>query len=123
MPDAPRLITVSEPLPASLPARRDDLEIAEFDTEVVVWDPVAKMVHHLQGLAAIVFDACDGATRSAELVDEIDDATGMGRAVVEEEVTTVWQMFNRRSLFELPPTSTEPSKPQPGARQRRRKRA
>lgn len=123
MPDAPRIISIREPLPATLPVRRSDLEVAEFDTELVVWDPVAKMVHHLHGVAAILFDACDGLTPSSQLIGEIQEATGLSRAVVDEELTTVWQMFNRRSLFALPPGVTEEAKPAPQARQRRRRRA
>ncbi len=104
----------------TLPARRAGLEIAEFDTELVVWDPTSKMVHHLEGIAAIVFDACDGSTRTAELLDEIADATEMSIDTVAEEVTTVWQMFNRRDLL-IAPEAPGPAAGQP--RRGRRKRA
>ena len=113
MSETPGIIAIREPLPAVMPAQRPGLELAEFDTEVVVWDPESKMVHHLDGLAAIAFDACDGTTGSDELVSEIAEATGLDHAAVVDEVTTVWQMFNRRNLFALP----EPKV------QRRRRRA
>ena len=104
----PGVIAVREALPATFPARRAGLEIAEFDTELVVWDPTSKMVHHLEGIAAIVFDACDGSTRSDELVAEIAEATGVEPAVVNEEVLTVWQMFNRRDLLAVTQPVAQP---------------
>jgi len=115
MPDPSGVISIREPLPAVMPARRPGIEIADFDTEVVVWDPASQMVHHLDGLAAVVFDACDGVTRTDDLIAEITEATGLERSAAVAEVTTVWAIFNRRNLFALP----EPTVPR-GQRRRRR---
>ena len=119
----PGVIAVREALPATLPARRAGLEIAEFDTEFVVWDPKWKMVHHLEGVAAILFDACDGSTHSAELLAEIAEATGVTLAAVTDEVTTVWQMFNRRDLLAAPEPAELPARPPAQKRRGRRKSA
>ena len=116
----PGVIAVREALPAVLPTRRAGLEVAEFDTEFVVWDPTSKMVHHLEGVAAILFDACDGSTGSAELLAEIAEATGVTLDAVTDEVTTVWQMYNRRDLLATP---EPPARPTGQAGRGRRKRA
>ena len=58
-------------LPEVLPARHPDVEIAEFDTEFVVFDPRCNDVHRMVGLTAVVFDACDGVTTLASLVGEV----------------------------------------------------
>jgi hypothetical protein len=59
-----------------LPARRTDLEVADFGTELVVLDPVAHRAHHLDTPLAIVFDACDGRTTHAAVAGEVAAATG-----------------------------------------------
>lgn len=61
-----------------LPARNPDLEIAEFETEFVVFEPRCSEVHELGGLTAVVFDACDGATSIEALAAEIASALMIG---------------------------------------------
>lgn len=61
-----------------LPERKADLEIAEFATEFVVFEPRCSEVHQLGGLTAIVFDACDGSTTVDALAEEIAGALGIG---------------------------------------------
>jgi hypothetical protein len=61
-------------LPERMPERRADLEIAEFDHEFVVFDPLAEQVHFVEGFMAIVFDACDGNTLTEHLLAELADA-------------------------------------------------
>ncbi len=60
-----------------LPARHAHLEIAEFGTELVVYDPQVHMVHLLSGFQALLFDACDGSTATEALVAEFVEA-GVG---------------------------------------------
>ena len=55
-----------------MPVRHPALEVAEFEVELVVFDPRVNRVHHLRDLGAAVFDACDGVTPMADLVAEID---------------------------------------------------
>jgi hypothetical protein len=61
-------------LPEVLPDRNSDVEVAAFDTEFVVFDPRNRMAHRLEGQHALVFDACDGSTRTAALLAELHEA-------------------------------------------------
>ena len=47
-------------LPDVMPARHPGLEIAEFDSALVVFDADANQVHLLQQVHALVFDSCPG---------------------------------------------------------------
>ena len=73
MTDTPTDVTIGD----VLPQRHAHLEIAEFGTELVVYDPHVHMVHFLSGFQALLFDACDGATATEALVDEFVEA-GVG---------------------------------------------
>jgi hypothetical protein len=57
----------STELPDVMPDRSDEVEVADFGTEFVVFDPRNRMAHHLSGWLAAVFDACDGDSSPAEL--------------------------------------------------------
>lgn len=76
----------SPTLPDVLPARHPDLEVAEFDTEYVIFDPRCSEVHLIEGVTAIVFDACDGSTPLADLVEEFSDVLGIDASVVRIQV-------------------------------------
>lgn len=95
----PKVIRIEEPLPEVLPKHRKELEVAEFDTELVVLATGSNRAHHLQGLAAIVFDACDGRTRSDRLVGEVAEAMGIDDAEARAQVTDLWRTFVRIGLL------------------------
>jgi hypothetical protein len=99
MPDTP-VIRVQDPLPPVLPRKAKGLEVAEFDTELVVLAVAEQKAHHLQGLAAIVFDACDGRTRSNELALEVAEATGGDVQHALDEIAEVWRTFVRVGLVD-----------------------
>lgn len=80
-------------LPEVMPARHPTLEIAEFETEFVVFDPRSDRVHLLEGLDAVVFDACDGASAPAGLVTDLVEIAGLDADQAEAAVA--------RSLVEL----------------------
>lgn len=85
-----------------LPRRHPDIEVAEFDTEFVVFDPSVGQVHRIAGLEAAVFDACDGVTTVDALVDELELE---GPA----EVTSSLERFRQLGLLEG--TVAEPPPP------------
>ncbi|MEY4175545.1 MAG: hypothetical protein RI900_2710 [Actinomycetota bacterium] len=95
----PKVIRVEDPLPAVLPKHRKGLEIAEFDTELVVLETESNRAHHLQGLAAIVFDACDGRTRSDQLVRQVAEAMGIDEPEAHRQVADLWRTFVRIRLL------------------------
>lgn len=71
--DSTREMTIGD----VLPARHAYLEVADFGTELVIYDPETHMAHLLRGLQALLFDACDGSTATESLVAEFVDA-GLG---------------------------------------------
>lgn len=96
-------------LPEVLPAQSLEIEIADFDVEIVVYDPRVKIVHLLTHATALVFDSCDGVTTSQALIAEFVDA-GAGEP---DEVAALIEL----SLAELSALGlldgSEPSMPPP----------
>lgn len=100
---------VSDELPTVLPRRHADVEVAEFDTEYVVFDPRCNEVHLITGLAAVVFDACDGVTPTAQLVEEIEELLQIpGDAVAREVVSALDQLRRIGILRGTAPTDRPP---------------
>lgn len=75
-----------------LPRRREDLEFSEIGDELLVYDPLSEGVHCLNRTAALVLQACDGVTRTEDVLTGLDpdvlDATlaelaGVGLLVEE----------------------------------------
>lgn len=83
-------------LPRTLPRKRDDLMIAEFDTELVVLVPETRKAHHLDDGLSLVLSSCDGATPTAKLVTEVADGTGEDAAAVAR-----WLVGSISALAEL----------------------
>jgi hypothetical protein len=81
-----------------MPARRADLEIADFDTELVVLDPVRHQTHHLDTPLAIVFDACDGRTSRASVAAEIAAAADVDIDEAQRWVGRLVQILRRGQL-------------------------
>ena len=69
-------------LPEVMPAKRPDVLTAEFETELVVLVPEQRTAHRLDEGLSLVLDACDGATRSADVVAEIVSGTAQEHAAV-----------------------------------------
>ena len=95
--------------PDLMPARHPGLEIAEFDSALVVFDADANQVHLLQQVHALVFDSCDGSTPRPSVVAEFVDAGVGSEADVDELVSSVLGDLSRLGLLE----GTTPSKPPP----------
>ena len=63
-------------LPAVMPRKRAEAMVADFDTELVVLVPEARLAHLLDEGLSLVLDSCDGVTPTAEVITEVVDATG-----------------------------------------------
>jgi hypothetical protein len=63
-------------LPPIMPGKRDEVMVAEFDTELVVLVPGVRMAHHLDAGLSLVLDSCDGKTPTDDVISEVVDATG-----------------------------------------------
>jgi len=64
--------------PDDRPTGIDDVEVAVFDGEAVLFDVRASMVHHLNAVPAATWLCCDGETSIAEMLDELADTFGLG---------------------------------------------
>lgn len=67
-------------------ARNDDLLVSQFEDEVVVFDRRTERYHHLNPLAAFVWERCDGETDVEALTDAGSEAFDLEspRPMVEE---------------------------------------
>jgi hypothetical protein len=72
-------------LPPIMPGKRDEVMVAEFDTELVVLVPGVRMAHHLDAGLSLVLDSCDGKTPTADVIAEVAEATGN-----EPEAVSIW---------------------------------
>jgi hypothetical protein len=63
-------------LPPVMPLRRSEVLVADFDTELVVLVREDRQAHHLDEGLSLVLDSCDGATPTANFVEEVVKATG-----------------------------------------------
>ena len=79
-----------------------------------------RRAHRIDAALPAKLHRADGSTHSAELLAEIAEATGVPLDAVTDEVTTVWQMYNRRDLLATP---EPPARPTGQAGRGRRKRA
>ena len=89
-------------LSALLPARRADVLVADFDTELVVLVPERLRAHHLDEGLSLVLDACDGHRTSAAVVEEVMTATGTARATVEAWLLDAIRQLTALDLFDRP---------------------
>ncbi len=71
-------------LPAVMPRKRPEAMVADFDTELVVLVPEARLAHLLDEGLSLVLDSCDGVTPSAGVIAEVVDATGESEPQVAE---------------------------------------
>ena len=102
-------------LPAILPQRRLDVEVAEFDTESVVFDPHHRVAHRLDGWLAGVLDACDGKTSAQAFLGEcvmagLDGPSAWGsEGELRRQLATALESLDRSGLL----AGTKPAKPPP----------
>lgn len=99
MADGAGIIRVVETPPEVLPDRRSLVLTADFGTETVVWVKGTKVAHHLTGLGAILFDACDGSTRTADFIDEVAEVIGCTREEATEAVSDTWRALVGNGLM------------------------
>lgn len=70
-------------LPTLMPRKRQEVVVADFETELVVLVPEERKAHHLDVGLSLVLDSCDGTTATASVVAEVVSATGETIDVVE----------------------------------------
>jgi hypothetical protein len=60
--------------PSARPRVRDDVVFRALDEEWVVFDPVARRLHTLNGTAAVVWEHCGGDLTVAEIAEAVRGA-------------------------------------------------
>jgi hypothetical protein len=100
---------------ATVARRRDDLAIETFDDAVLIWDEAARRLHHLDLLAAIVWEELDG-RRDLRAVSEdlsrdfptssdqiADDVLGLARNLHDEGLLDVVDLMQNDEDAPRPP--------------------
>lgn len=79
-----------------LPKKREDVLVADFETELVVLVPGERRTHRLDVGLSLVLSACDGVTETTALAAEISRGTGDDLGV-----TMAWIARSLEILAEL----------------------
>jgi hypothetical protein len=87
-------------LPDVLPAKRQEVMVADFDTEMVVLVPEVRRSHHLDEGLSLVLDACDGVTSTAAFVAEVSAETGEPLDRVERWLTDALDQLRGLDIVE-----------------------
>lgn len=90
---------------ATKPKVRRDLVVYEADEELVIYDPKAGGVHHLNTLGALVFRLCDGTATVRQTVFELADALDIPVEQLDPQVRAIVKEFRSRELVERPGTA------------------
>lgn len=99
----------------ALPTPSSMLEVAEFDTELVVLVPQDRRTYHLDTAIAVVFDSCRRGDQFGELLDELSRSTGEDRRAVRSWVEQVLEEFTRCGLVPYSSAVRTTSSPSPMA--------
>ena len=73
--------------PDSVLARRDDLVVEHFPADILVWDQAAQTLHHLDAMAAIVWDELDGRPLRAIAADLASDFAAENAQLLADLIT------------------------------------
>jgi hypothetical protein len=87
-------------VPATKPKARADLAVYSFGDELIAYDPTTGNVHHMNPLAALVFQLCDGSATVKETAVELADAINVPLEQVEPEVRAIVRQQRKQGLFE-----------------------
>ena len=82
------------------PKRRIDLINEDVEDESVIYDPKNHNVHHLNPMASIIWELCDGNHTPQEISEEIVDVLEGDPAQVEGDVTKTLGEFQEKGLLE-----------------------
>jgi PqqD family protein of HPr-rel-A system len=85
---------------AQLPRVRDDLHVVELDGEAVVYDEATGDLHHLNAVATVVLDLCDGSATAREVARDVALAFEEAPPDVERHVRRCIREFRSVGLLE-----------------------
>ena len=95
------------------PRVREDLVVADFDDEAVVYDPDTHHLHLMNAPARLVLALFDGTATIKQTATEIAEEFGQSPREVERQVRGMLRLFKSRQLLaaEKPPDGTGPAPP------------
>jgi len=82
------------------PKRRADLLVREVDDELLVYDPKADSVHHLNPMASVIWVMLDGETSVSAIVKEIITVFDTDAGQIRADVTRIVQEMHELGLLE-----------------------
>ncbi len=82
------------------PKKREDIINEIVEDETVIYDPKNHNVHHLNPVAGVIWDLCDGSHTAKEIVEEIVDVLEADQSQVEGDVTKTIEEFQSKGLLE-----------------------
>jgi PqqD family protein of HPr-rel-A system len=85
---------------AQRPKVREDLHVVELDGEAVVYDEVSGDLHHLNPVATLVLELCDGTATAREVAVDVASAVDDAPPDVERHVRRCIRTFRTVGLLE-----------------------
>ena len=82
------------------PKKRGDIVNGDVGDEVVLYDSRNDNVHHMNLLASVIWDLCDGNHTVKDITEEIVDVLNADPVQVEGDVTKMIEEFQGKGLLE-----------------------
>ena len=82
------------------PKKRGDIVNGDVGDEIVIYDSGNDNVHHLNLLASVIWDLCDGSHTVKDMTEEIVDVLKADPVQVEKDVTKMIEEFQGKGLLE-----------------------
>jgi radical SAM protein with 4Fe4S-binding SPASM domain len=82
------------------PKKREGIINEIVEDEIVIYDPKNHNVHHLNPVAGVIWDLCDGNHDAKEIAEEIVDVLEADQSQVEGDVTKTIEEFQSKGLLE-----------------------
>lgn len=80
--------------------KRLDLLVEKIDEEIVIYDPNARKIHHLNPMATIIWELCDASLSPQDITREIVDTLKTDPSEVEKDVLETLSQFQKKGLVE-----------------------
>ena len=80
------------------PRRLESLEVNEAEDGLVIYDPAADMVHHLNPSAAGIFDLCDGSRDPEEIARILAEAYQLSAPPLVDALAGLRDLAERRLI-------------------------
>ena len=82
------------------PKRRADIINEDVDDETIIYDPKSHNVHHLNPIAGVIWELCDGNRTTREIAEKIVGVLKADPSQVERDVNKTIQDLQEKGLLE-----------------------